>query len=100
MGRQQLESYRNSRSFPHGLVRRAEIVLLAAEGWPNDAISSDGQRHYHYCFFGRYRRYRVETEVSADDGVQGDIECDRKLSEGPTKGGNCPRRARYPVVGA
>ena len=27
-----------SRSLPHGLVRRAEIVLLAAEGWPNKAI--------------------------------------------------------------
>ena len=38
--RQQLESYRNSRSLPHGLVRRAEIVLLAAEGWPNEAISA------------------------------------------------------------
>ncbi len=37
--RQQLESYRNSRSLPHGLVRRAEIVLLAADGWPNAAIS-------------------------------------------------------------
>lgn len=37
---QQLESYRNSRSLPHGLVRRAEIILLAADGWPNDAISA------------------------------------------------------------
>ncbi len=27
-----------SRSLAHGLVRRAEIVLLAAEGWPNKAI--------------------------------------------------------------
>jgi len=37
---QQLESYRNSRSLPHGLVRRAEIILLAAEGWPNEAIGA------------------------------------------------------------
>ena len=27
--RQQLESYRNSRSLPHGLVRRAETVGLS-----------------------------------------------------------------------
>lgn len=38
--RQQLESYRDSRSLPHGLVRRAEIILLAADGWPNAAISN------------------------------------------------------------
>ena len=36
--RQQLESMAKSRSLAHGLVRRAEIVLLAAEGWPNKAI--------------------------------------------------------------
>ena len=38
--RAQLESYRNSRSLRHDLVRRSEIILLAAEGWPNDAISA------------------------------------------------------------
>ena len=30
--RAQLESMTRSRSFPHGLVRRAQIVLLSAEG--------------------------------------------------------------------
>ena len=30
--REQMESMAQSRSFPHGLVRRAEIILLAAEG--------------------------------------------------------------------
>ena len=35
--REQLVSMARSRSLPHGLVRRAEIVLLAAEGWPNEA---------------------------------------------------------------
>ena len=35
--REQLASMARSRSLPHGLVRRAEIVLLAAEGWPNEA---------------------------------------------------------------
>ena len=33
------ESIANSRSLAHGLVRRAEIVLLTADGWPNQAIS-------------------------------------------------------------
>ncbi len=36
--REQLQSMAQSRSLPHGLVRRAEIVLLAAEGWPHEAI--------------------------------------------------------------
>jgi putative transposase len=37
--REQLESMANSRSLSHGLVQRAEIVLLAADGWPNQAIA-------------------------------------------------------------
>ena len=37
--RKQLPSLANSRSTPQGLVRRAEIVLLAADGWPNQAIA-------------------------------------------------------------
>ncbi len=37
--RQQLESIRHSRSQPHNLVQRAEIVLLAADGWSNQAIA-------------------------------------------------------------
>ncbi len=36
--RQQLESMAHSRSLPHGLVRRAQIVLLAADGKPNRAV--------------------------------------------------------------
>ena len=38
--REQLESMTRSRSLPHGLVRRAEMVLLAAEGWPNEAVAA------------------------------------------------------------
>lgn len=38
--RQKLESIRCSRSQPHNLVQRAEIVLLAADGWPNQAIAN------------------------------------------------------------
>ena len=37
--REQLQSIVNSRRMPQGLVRRAEIVLLAADGWPNQAIA-------------------------------------------------------------
>ena len=37
--RQQLESIMHSRSQPHNLVQRAEIVWLAADGWHNQAIA-------------------------------------------------------------
>ncbi len=37
--REQLESMTRSRSLAHGLVRRAEMVLLAADGWPNEAVA-------------------------------------------------------------
>jgi len=36
--RQELESVARSRSLPHGLVRRAKIVLLSADGLTNKAI--------------------------------------------------------------
>ena len=38
--REQLEAFGRSRSLPHGLVRRARIVLLAAQGLPNSAIAA------------------------------------------------------------
>lgn len=37
--RQQIESLANSRAMPHGLVRRAKIVLMAAEGESNKVIA-------------------------------------------------------------
>jgi len=37
--RAQLESFASSRSLPHGLVRRARIVLLCANGMANTAIA-------------------------------------------------------------
>ena len=37
--REQLKGIANSRSMPHGLVRRASVVLLAADGMPNRAIA-------------------------------------------------------------
>src|SRR3990172_11781649 len=38
---QQLNAIANSRSLPHGLVRRARIVLLSAEGNTCHAIAED-----------------------------------------------------------
>ncbi len=38
--RERLESMAKSRSLSHGLVRRAEISLLAAEGGPNEAVAA------------------------------------------------------------
>lgn len=37
--REQLNGIANSRSLPHGLVRRARIVLLAGQGMPSSAIA-------------------------------------------------------------
>jgi len=37
--REQLSGIANSRSLPHGLARRAQIVLLAADSVPNHAIA-------------------------------------------------------------
>ena len=38
--RVQLESFASSRSLPHGLVRRAKIVVLSADGMSNTAIAA------------------------------------------------------------
>ena len=38
---EQLTSIANSRSLPHGLVRRARIVLMAAKGAPNRTIAKE-----------------------------------------------------------
>jgi hypothetical protein len=37
--RAELEQMAQRRSLPHGLIRRAQIVLLAADGFPNMAIA-------------------------------------------------------------
>ena len=37
--REQLLSMKRSRSLPHALVKRAQIVLMAAEGCSNTAIA-------------------------------------------------------------
>ena len=46
--REQLASMARSRSLPHGLVRRAEIVLLAAEGLAQRSARGDGGRDTSY----------------------------------------------------
>ena len=38
--RERLESMAKSRSLSHGLVRRAEIILLAAEGGLNETVAA------------------------------------------------------------
>ncbi len=38
--RAQLQSIANSRSLPHALVRRVQIVLASADGEPNSAIAN------------------------------------------------------------
>ena len=48
--REQLGAIVNSRSSPHGLVRRARIVLLAADGVSNNAIAERvGISHQMVC---------------------------------------------------
>ena len=76
--RKQLQSLANSRSKPHGLVRRAEIVLLAADGWPNQAIASClstspatvgkwRKRFVEQGLMGLYDELRPGTPRSIDD---------------------------------
>ncbi|MCW9079601.1 MAG: helix-turn-helix domain-containing protein, partial [Gammaproteobacteria bacterium] len=38
--REQLEAFSRSRSLPHGLSRRAAVVLHAGEGMPNTMIAA------------------------------------------------------------
>ncbi len=40
--REELEASARSRSLPHGLVRRAKIILLAADGLSNKSIAARG----------------------------------------------------------
>jgi putative transposase len=48
--RNQLNSLVNSRSLPHGIVRRARIVLLAADGLSNNTIADKvGLSHQSVC---------------------------------------------------
>ena len=76
--RKQLQSLANSRSTPHGLVRRAEIVLLAADGWPNQAIARClstspatvgkwRKRFVEQGLMGLYDELRPGTPRSIDD---------------------------------
>ena len=47
---EQLKAIVNSRSLPHGLVRRARIILMAAEGVPNCTIAETiGISHQTVC---------------------------------------------------
>ena len=60
--REQLSAMVNSRSSPHGLVRRARIVLLAADGISNNAIAERvGISHQMVC---HWRKRYLEQGLS------------------------------------
>ncbi len=56
--REELESMARSRSLSHGLVRRAEIVLLAADGWASQDIAQ--ALHINPATVGKWRRRFVD----------------------------------------
>ena len=56
--RKQLESIAQSPNIDSDLSRRAEIVLLAAEGWPNEAVA--GALGSSQATVGKWRQRFVE----------------------------------------
>ncbi|MEW6233562.1 MAG: IS630 family transposase [Chloroflexota bacterium] len=60
--REQLESMRRSRSLSHGLVRRAEIVLLAADGCPSTDIAAALQ--ISRATVGKWRQRFLDRGIS------------------------------------
>ena len=68
--REQLSAIVNSRSLPHGLVRRARIILLAAEGISNNTIGERvGVSHQTVCQW-RQRYLQQGLEGLHDELVQ------------------------------
>ena len=59
--REQLESYRGSRSLRHDLVVRSEIILLAADGYPNEATSA--AVGLSTATVGKWRKRFVESRI-------------------------------------
>src|SRR5260370_12591358 len=60
--REQLESLANSRSLPAGLVMRARIILLSAEGNTNQQIAR--QLRLSNATVGKWRRRFLEQDVA------------------------------------
>jgi len=56
--KEQLTSLAGSRSFPHGLVRRAKIILMAADGMSNQAIAQ--KTHLSRPTVGLWRKRFIE----------------------------------------
>ena len=54
----QLLSLANSRSLPHGLVQRAQIVLACAQGDANSSIAS--RMHLNNSTVGKWRKRFVQ----------------------------------------
>jgi putative transposase len=73
--RAQLESFASSRSLPHGLVRRARIVLLSADGMPNTAIA--GKLEVNAATVGKWRRRYLAEGIQ---GLYGEIRPGRPRS--------------------
>jgi putative transposase len=59
--RQQLESLSHSRSLPHALVQRAQIVLACADGEPNNSIAK--RMKLSNATVGKWRRRYSELRI-------------------------------------
>ena len=67
--REQLSAIVNSRSLPHGLVRRARIVMMAAEGVSNNTIAERlGLSHQTVCQWRK--RYLQEGLAGLHDEIR------------------------------
>lgn len=73
--RQPLEAVAASRALPHGLVRRAQIVLLSAAGVDNKAIAA--RLHLSPGTVGYWRRRFLERGLS---GLHGELRSGRPRS--------------------
>lgn len=60
---EQLKAIANSRSFPHGLVTRARIIIMSAEGTPNKAIAD--KLDYSTQSVNLWRRRFLKGGISA-----------------------------------
>ncbi len=73
--KQQLLSLANSRSLPHGLVRRAQIVLACAEGEANSAIAK--RLKLNNATVGKWRKRYREQGI---EGLHEDLRAGRPRS--------------------
>lgn len=72
---QQLQPVAASRTLPHGLVRRARIILLSASGMSNQAIAA--RLHLHPVTVGHWRRRFLQQGLP---GLHGELRPGRPRS--------------------